>query len=200
MTRVQVVLVAVITIPLAGCVLSGKPKTVAATPAPPQRAAPAPPPEPLSIPQTQVVLPAPQPVDLKALETTTPPVEPAPPAPVRPAAPPPRPRNPPANLPRTPDPPPPAAEPEQPPRPPIQEMLSPDAQKQLRDSAHDHRDGARHLLAGAKIRTANQKRAKTEIDQFLKQSEDAENTGDMRLADQLAERAHILAKELQSGK
>jgi hypothetical protein len=199
MTRVQVVLVAVITIPLAGCVLSGKPKTVAATPAPPQKAAPAPPSEPLSVPQTQVQLPAAQQWDPKALEITTPPVEPAPPAPSKPAAPPPRVPSRAANLPKTPDPPP-VAEPEQPPRPPIQEMLSPDAEKQLRDSAHDHRAGARSLLSGAKIRTANQKRAKTEIDQFLKQSEDAENTGDMRLADQLAERAHILAKELQSGK
>jgi hypothetical protein len=198
MRRAQVVLVAVMTIPLAGCLLSGKPKTVAATPAPPQPSAPASPPEPLSIPQTRVDLPDPQPVDPKALEPAQPVEAPAP-AQVKPAAPATRGPNHPMNLPKTPDPLP-SAEPEQPARAPIQEIVAPDEQKVLRDRAHSHRADTQHLLAGAKPQTNNQKRAATEINQFLKQSEQAENKGDMRLADQLAERAYILAKELQSGK
>ena len=55
-------------------------------------------------------------------------------------------------------------------------------------------------MKGVKPKTENQKRTKAEIDQFIKQSEDAETAGDMRKADQLAERAFVLAKELQSGK
>lgn len=201
MRRAKAVLVAVITIPLAGCVLSGKPK-VAAIPAPPQTTTPATPPEPLSIPQTHVDLPAPQPVNPEALATAPPP-EPAPRTPAKPAAP--STRQPrtgtggAAPLPKTPDQPL-APEPEQPVRTPIGEILSADEQESLRKSAHGHQAETRALLAGAKPKTANQSRTLTEIRQFLKQSEDAENAGDMRLADQLAERANILAKELQSGK
>ena len=43
-------------------------------------------------------------------------------------------------------------------------------------------------------------KAKEAIEQFLKQSTDAEAAGDVRLADQLAERAYVLAKDLQNGK
>src|SRR5712671_1705051 len=70
-----VVFVALLT---AGCVLSGKPgKPVAATPVIPNpvvNTVPAPPPQSLSIPQTQVELPALQPVDDAALADPTPPV------------------------------------------------------------------------------------------------------------------------------
>jgi methylthioribose-1-phosphate isomerase len=75
-----------------------------------------------------------------------------------------------------------------------------DEKNRLRDEAHGHQEETRKLLREAKPKTANQKRAQDEINQFLKQSQEAENAGDMRMADQLAERAHILAKELQSGK
>jgi hypothetical protein len=201
MTRVKIVLVALMAIPLAGCLLSGKPKTIAAAPAPPQPAAPATPAEPLSIPQTQVDLPASQPVKAEAL-VTEPKVESVPPAP-KPVPPPARkPSNtPPPSKPA--DAPPPDATPEPetaPPRPPIQEILPADAQKQLQDSAHKHQTDTVALLSSSNPHTANQKRAKAEIDQFLKQSQQAETAGDMRLADQLAERAYILARELQSGK
>jgi hypothetical protein len=203
MTRAKVVLVAVMTVPLAGCVLSGQPKTVAAGPPPPQPTATAPPPEPLSIPQTHVDLPPPQPVDPDALKPEQH-VDQTPPAPAKPPAPVQRPQHasgPPAASSKPADPaPPPAAEPEQPARPPIQEILSPDAEKQLRDSAHKHEADTLLLVKGVKPKTENQKRTKAEIDQFLKQSEDAEAAGDMRKADQLAERAFVLAKELQSGK
>jgi hypothetical protein len=202
MTRAQVLLVAVLTIPLAGCVLGGKPKTVAAAPAAPKPIVPPTPPEPLSIPQTQVELPAPQTLDPGAL-TTTPQEEPPPQAQTKPATQTPRPRAPapPRATDTQPPVPEPAAEqPTEPARAPIHEIM-PDAEKnRLRDEAHGHQEETRKLLREAKPKTANQKRAKDEINLFLKQSEEAENAGDMRMAESLAERAHILAKELESGK
>jgi hypothetical protein len=204
MRRAKIVLVAILTIALAGCVLSGKPKTVAAPPAVPQPVAATKPPEPLSIPQTDVKLPAPQPVVRDALNTTTP-EEPPPPAPAKPPASttpraPSRPGG--APLPKTPPELPPAAapEPEQPPRAPIQEILSPDEQKSYKDRAHKFQTDTHSLLSGAKLHTTNQKRQEQEINNFLKQSEQAESSGDLRLALQLAERAYTLAKELQGGK
>jgi len=56
------------------------------------------------------------------------------------------------------------------------------------------------LMNGARLHTADQRRTKAAIDSFLKQSTDAETAGDPRLADQLAERAYVLAKDLQNGK
>lgn len=203
MTRAKILLVAAITIPLAGCLLSGKPKTIAALPAAPQPSAPAPS-EPLSIPQTDVQLPAPQKLEPGALTPDTH-AEPAPPAQAKAAAPvkpPPRaaaptPQSkPPDAAPPPPDPPA-AAETT---RAPIHEIMSEDERNRMRDEARAYRDQTRKLMADANPHTANQKRVKAEIEQFLKQSTDAENAGDMRLADQFAERAHILAKELQSGK
>ena len=203
MTRAQVLLVVIIAIPLAGCGLGGKPQTVAAAPAPPKPAVPPPPPEPLSIPQTQVDLPAPQTLNPDALNTA-PQEEPRPQAQIKPATQTPRPSRPPAPQPKPADtqpvPEPAAEQPAETARPAIHEIM-PDAEKnRLRDEAHVHQEETRKLLREAKPKTANQKRAKDEINQFLKQSQDAENTGDMRLADQLAERAHILAKEFESGK
>jgi hypothetical protein len=177
---------------LAGCVVSRKPKTVAAAPAPPQPAAPAPVPQPLSIPQTRVNLPAPQPVDPAAL-ATAPPVEPSPPVQAKPA---------PAPARRTPAPQlkadPPQPEPS---RPPIREILPADVQRQLQASAQRHKAEIRTLLAQAQRRrlTDEERSTAAHINQFVKLSDDAEKSGDMRSADELAERAHILAKELQSG-
>ena len=206
MTRAQVLLVVVLTIPLAGCVLGGKPTTVAAAPAPPKPAVPPPPPEPLSIPQTQVELPAPQALNPDALNTT-PQEEPRPQAQTKPAPQTSRPPRAPTPQPRATDTQPPASTPEpaaeqpaEPARAPIHEIM-PDAERnRLRDEAHGHQEETRKLLREAKPKTANQKRAKDEINLFLKQSEEAENAGDMRMAESLAERAHILAKELESGK
>jgi len=58
------------------------------------------------------------------------------------------------------------------------------------------------LLTAAQQRhlTANERRMVRDINQFLNQSDQAEASGDMRSADQNAERSYILAKELQSGK
>jgi hypothetical protein len=203
MRHVQVVLVAVVAIPLAGCVLAGKPKTVAAAPSPPQPTAPAPPPEPLSIPQTNVELPAPQTLNPEALNTT-PPAESTPQAQSKPSEvpKPPLPRAPNANPARPPDTQPaqteqPASEPA---RTPIGEILTPDEQKDYKEKAHKYQADTRAVLAAAKPRTSNQQRQKQDINNFLKQSEDADNTGDLRLALRLAELAYTLAKELQSGK
>jgi hypothetical protein len=191
MRPAEVILVAAMAISLAGCVTAGKPKPVAAVPAPPQPVVAAPAPQPLSIPQTRVDLPAPQPVNPQAL-ATAPPAEP--PAPVQPKA---------AAAPvrRAPAPQPKADPQPEPSRPPIQEILPAEVQKQLQASAQRHKAEIRTLLAQAQRRrlTAAERGAVARINQFVKLSDDAEKSGDMRSADELAERAHILAKELQSG-
>jgi hypothetical protein len=200
MRRAKIVFVAAMTIPLAGCLLSGKPKTVAYSP-PPPKPAPAPPPEPLSIPQTHVDLPPSQPWNPDAVKTEQPP-EPPPPVQPKPAAaavktpraPAPKPAEPPA----APDP---EAAPE---RPPIQEILSTEERTRLQDSVQKHQAEIRALVLqaqqGGHHLTANQKETLGKIEQFMKQSEQAEKTGDIRSADEFAEKANILATELQSGK
>ena len=207
MRTAKVLLVGVMSLSLAGCVLSGKQKASVVTPTPPQPTAPAPPPEPLSIPQTTVDLPTPQPVEPDALNTvepthpTTPaqskqqppkaqgratgassvpaPLAPLPKAPETPAAPEPTP---------------------EPARAPLQELLPAEEQNRLRDSAHINQAEARKVVLTAVPKNSNQRRTKAEIEQFIKQSEQAEGAGDWRLANQFAERANLLAKELQSGK
>ena len=191
MKPVEAILAAALLFGLAGCAARAKPPAPAAAPA-----APAPPPQPLSIPQTQVQLPRPQPLDPDSLSTALPAAAPpaaAPPAANKPpqttrhqAAPPPKPETPPAE----------AA------RPPIQEILSANVQQQLRQSAQDHQRQALQLVAQAQRRslTAAEQALITRINQFVKSSSEAERTGDLRSADDLAGRAHILAKELQSGK
>jgi len=194
MRRVEVILVAAMAFSLAGCVFSRKPKTVAAVPAAPQAAAPAPAPQPLSIPQTRVNLPAPQPVDPAALATAPPP-EPPPPVQAKPA---PTPvRRAPVTLPKA-DPAPPEPSP---PRQPIQEILPAEEQKRFQARAQGHKVEIRTLLGQAQRRrlTAEERSTVAHINQFVKLSDDAEKSGDMRSADELAERAYILAKELQSG-
>jgi hypothetical protein len=201
MRRAKVVIVAALAIPLAGCLFSGKPKTVAAAPAPPVPAAPALPPEPVSIPQTDVYLPTPQTFDPAALATAQP-VEASLPVTPKPAAPPP-PRVVHTAPPSSPKPPEPAETPAPEPRPPIQEVLPADVEKQFEASAQKHKADTLALLAEAQRRgrlTATERRVIADINQFLKQSEQAEKDKDMRSADRLAERAYILAKELQNGK
>lgn len=192
MRRVEIILVAAVAFSLVGCALSGKPKPVAATPAPPQPAA-APAQPALSIPQTQVYLPAPQPVDPEALATAPLAEAPAPAQPRPVAAPA---RRPPAAQPK--------AEPapaEPPARPPIQEVLPAREQKRLQVSAQKHKAAIRAVLAQVQRRRLTDAEQSTiaHVYQFVKLSDDAEKSGDMRSADELAERAHILAKELQSG-
>ena len=192
MKPVEAILAAALLFGLAGCAARAKPPAPAPAPA-----APAPPPQPLSIPQTQVELPRPQPFDPHSLSTATPAASPPP------AAPPPAITRPPATRRQGPPPP----RPETPPpaeavRPPIREILPANVQQQLRRSAQDHRSQALQLVAQAQRRslTAPEQALVTRINQFVQSSGDAEKNGDLRSADDLAGRAHILAKELQSGK
>ena len=187
---------------LAGCSLRGKPAKSAAPPAAPKPAAapaPAPPPPPLSIPQTRVELPKPQPVDPAALA-----VEPAPPELPEPppAAAPARPRRgyPAANpavgaSPAAPVPPP-------EPRETFQEIVTPAEVKRLQDQAAARRREATQILdqlSHRQLNSSEQKVAAT-IRDFVNLSDEAEKHSDPRQAVALAERAQILAKELQSGK
>jgi hypothetical protein len=203
MGRVEAILAVALALSMAGCVLSGKPKTVAAVPPQPQPAVepkPAPPPEPLSIFQTQVQLPPPQPVNQEAvvaLPAAPEPVETAPaPKPVRRtgATPPPKPEVvPPAAAT--------AAPPAEPERAPIQEIVPADERKRYQESADASKREIRQLLEQAKGRRLNteQKKVVSRILAFVSQAEDAEKRGDMRQADAFAERGLVLAKDLAGG-
>jgi len=197
--KATALLTALLSIVLAGCSLHGKAAKSAATPAAPKpvaSAAPAPaPPPPLSIPQTRVELPKPQPLDPAALETETTLPEPLPaaPAPARsrraPAA------SQPASTPA------PAATPA-PERETVQEIVSPDEVKRLQEQAQARRREVTRILGqlGRRALTGGRQNVAATIRSFLALSEEAEKHNDMRQADALAERAQILAKELQSGK
>ncbi|MCX6626984.1 MAG: hypothetical protein NTW28_05065 [Candidatus Solibacter sp.] len=186
---------------LVGCALRGKPAKSVAPPAAPKPAAnptpvPAPQaPPPLSIPQTRVELPKPQPVDPAAFDTEATPPEPPPaaapvrsrranPAPIQPAGPPAAATAPPE------------------PRETVQEIVPPAELKRLRDSAQARRREVNQILEqrGRRQLTDAQRNVEATIRNFLTLSEDAEKHNDLRQADALAERAQILAKELQSGK
>jgi hypothetical protein len=199
MGRVEAILAAALAISLAGCALSGKPKTTAgAVPPQPQPAAqpkPAPPPEALSIPQTQVQLPPPQPLNPDAL-TSVPPPEPAEPA----AAPKPARRTTPAPAQPKPEVAP-AAQPADAGRPPIQEIVPADERKRYQESADGRKREIRQVLEQAKTHrlTSEQNKMVKRIQAFVTQSDDAQKRGDMRQADALAERGLVLARELAGG-
>jgi membrane-bound lytic murein transglycosylase B len=199
--KATALLTALLSILLAGCELRGKPAKSAVPPAAPKpvaSAAPAPAPPPaLSIPQTRVELPKPQPVDPAALETEATPPEPPPAvaAPARsrratPAASQPAPASPPA------------ATPPPEPRETVQEIVSPAEVKRLQDQAQARRSEVKQILdrLGRRQLTGTQRNVVATIRNFLTLSGEAENHNDLRQADALAERAQILAKELQSGK
>jgi hypothetical protein len=199
MGRVEAIFAVVLALSMAGCVLSGKPKTAAVPPQPQPAVQPkaAPPPEPLSIPQTQVQLPPPQPVNLDALAVPTPPepVEPAPaPKPVRRTAA----GSPPQPKPEIVGPVAPPAEPE---RAPVQEIVPADERKRYQESADASKREIRQLLEHARAHrlTADQKKMVTRVQAFVTQSDDAEKRGDMRQADAFAERGLVLAKDLAGG-
>jgi len=211
-----VVLLAVLT---TGCVLSGKPKPAVITPSAPAPVAsrsPAPPPQPLSIPQTQVDLPQPQTIDRAALAVDpVPPVElPAEttsgprPGPGRNTAPrpgtqqradPSQPPNPAANPPATP---PPAAIPAEPPPPTIGELVSPGDLKRFQEQAQSKLKEVQVIVDqfARRNRTPAQDELLTSIKSFVESSGAAEKRNDMKLADALAERALIKAKDLLNGR
>jgi hypothetical protein len=200
----KALLTVVAAILLAGCSLRGKPAKSAIVPAAPKpvaAAAPAaPPPAPLSIPQTRVELPKAQPVDPAALVTEPrPPELPEPPPAVVPARP--RRTSPAASQPAAA--PPVAATPApEPPRETFQEIVSPAEVKRLQDQALARRREANQILEQLSRRqlTGTEQGVAATIRNFLALSEEAEKHNDPRQANALAERAQILARELQSGK
>jgi len=201
MRSAEFTLVLTLAVLLAGCVLQGKKPAAPATPAAPAPVAKsAAPPNPLSIPQTQVELPPPQPVSDAALAAGDVSQE----APEPPAAPRPVRRSPglPANSPARPETSAPPAAAEEPAREPIQQVLSADESKRLQDSAAEHKREIRHLVEQARSRRLNSHELSvlTRIEGLVKLSDDAEAKGDMREADALAERALVLAKDLDSAR
>jgi hypothetical protein len=201
----KALLTVVAVILLAGCSLRGKPaKTVVVPAAPKPVVAPAPalPPPALSLPQTRVELPKPQPVDPAALATEPrPPELPEPPPAVAPARP--RRTSPAASQPARPAAStPPAATPPPETRETFQEIVSPAELKRLQDQALARRREANQILDQLSRRqlTATEQGVAATIRNFLALSEEAEKHNDPRQANALAERAQILAKELQSGK
>lgn len=203
MKRVEAILAACLALSLTGCVLRAKQPVAKATTPPKPVAAPppAPPPKPLSTPQTDVQLPAYQPLTPEAVASTFPPEEPPPPPPA--PKPPPRGSRPQGNT--TPKPVevtpqgpaiPPPVEPE---RPRIQDALSPDEVKRLQEEAENTRREIKQRIDSIPVHRLNRqqnilvKRIRT----FVEQSEDAKRRGDVRQAAELAQRALVLAKELQ---
>jgi hypothetical protein len=162
--------------------------------APKPVAPPPPPPPPLSSPQTRVDLPTPQPIDEAALQTESAPAE-APAATRTPA-----PKRNTVVTPVTPTPP--VTAPAEPPRETIQEIISPVEVKRLQEQVQGRRKEVDQILAQMNRRrlTAAQHVVMTNIQNFLALSEEAEKRNDMRQADALAERAQILARDLQNGK
>lgn len=201
MKRVAAILIAAFSLWLCGCVIGSKRQIAKATPPAPQPVAPTvpqAPPAPLSIPQTQVELPAPQPIDPAALATSQPAeAPPETPAKARPPrrAPPARSAEPAAATP-------PPVETAEPERPPIQDILPAETQKKLQESAQSHKRDVAQLLQQAQSRRLTRQQAGLvkRIEQFVKLSDGAEQSGNMREADEFAERALVLARELSSAR
>jgi hypothetical protein len=202
MRKAAFILVPALAVLLAGCVLPGKQPVARTTPAAPAPAAKSTaPPQPLSVPQTQADIPPEQPVSDAALaagdvsQDTPGPATPPRPARRNPVQPPP---TAPAHAESTPTPP--AATTEEPARAPIQEVLSAEESKRLHDSAADHKREIRRLLDQAHLRRLNSHDLSvvTRIEGLVKLSDDDEAKGDMREADALAERALVLARDLDS--
>jgi hypothetical protein len=87
-------------------------------------------------------------------------------------------------------------------RPPLQEILPEDEKKQLQQRAADIRRQVKLTLEQVKAHrlTKTQNNVVKRVEAFVTQSDEAEKAGDMRLADALANRALVLARELQNGK
>jgi hypothetical protein len=200
MKRVEAILAACMAISLTGCVLRGKTPAANAVPPPKPAAvaapAPAPPPQPLSVPQTSVQLPPAQPLTPEAIASTQPPEEPpAPPAVPRST---PR-RSPPTRAETTPQGPAAPIVPPEPERPPIQEALPAAEMKRLQDEADAAKREIVHRIEQVQLHrlTRQQSSLVSRIRSFVKQSDDAEKRGDMRQASELAQRALVLARDLQ---
>jgi hypothetical protein len=183
---------------LVSCAKHAPKAAAVVTPVAPKPAAPPPPPaQPLSTPQTRVELPEPQPVvpaalDRESTAQDTPPV-------VKPPAAPRRPRPEPA---ATPTPPPATAPPAETPRVAIQEVISPTEVKRLQDQVQGRRREVNQILEQLNKRrpSRGQQVIMNDIRNFMTLSDEAEKRNDIRQADAFAERAQILARDLQNGK
>jgi hypothetical protein len=201
MRKASACIVVTLSVAACGCVMSAKnAKTVTPAPIVTKPAAPpppAPPPEPLSVTQTQVELPRPQALDPAALSADTPvQVEPPPaPTPSRPSTtrrPPRTETAPPATPPATP------AEA----APAIREIIPPAESKRLQEQAQMRRREVLGILDQLTHRNLSnaERDVVTRINGFLNDSLDAEKKNDMKLADALADRAQVLAKDLINAK
>jgi hypothetical protein len=83
----------------------------------------------------------------------------------------------------------------------VQEIVPASESNRLRESAEARKQEIRKTLEQAQARalSRDQRGVVSRIQTFLQQSDDAQKKGDMRLADALAQRAQVLARELQNG-
>ncbi|HEY1497673.1 MAG TPA: hypothetical protein VGF49_24120 [Candidatus Solibacter sp.] len=193
------VLLIIAALALVSCAKHAPKAAAPVTPVAPKPAAPPPPPAPpLSTPQTRVELPELQKVDPAALvrESTT---QDTPPV-VKPSVAPRKPRQEPAAA--APTTPPPTATPAEAPQVAIQEVISPTEIKRLQDQVQGRRREVRQILDQLNKRRPirGQQVIVNDIRNFMALSEEAEKRNDIRQADAFAERAQILARDLQNGK
>jgi hypothetical protein len=190
----------VLSLALASCAARAKSPAANAAAANPAAPKTAPAPGPLSTLQTQVKLPKPQPIDAAAWDTESapPPVVETPPAPRTPQT---QPRR---NLPRveTVTPPPAVTSPPETTRPPMQDIVSAADSKRFQESAQNRKREVIHILEVLKTRhlSRTQLNVVGSIRSFLALSDESEKRNEMRLADVLAEKAQLLARDLQNGK
>jgi hypothetical protein len=163
--------------------------------------------EPISVAQTNVVLPKPQPIQAEAL-ATPPPEEPPAPEPANqtvkprvPAAAKPEPRQQAGTQAVQGPPPPPAPNPAAS-RPRIRPVESPADQHRMLTEIGARQQQVRDILAKAKLRNLSdaEKSAAERIQAFLDQTEAALNDKDLQQAEALSNRALLLCPELNPGK
>jgi len=198
--RGPVVLIIAALLALVSCAKHAPKAAVPVTPVAPKPAAPPPPPAPpLSTPQTRVELPEPQPVDRAALEKDSA-AQDAPPV-VKPPVAQRKPQSTPAAAPPA-TPPPATAPAAEAPRVAIQEVISPTEFKRLQDQVQGRRREVNQILEQLNKRrpVRGQQTIVNDIRNFITLSEEAEKRNDIRQADAFAERAQILARDLQNGK
>lgn len=190
-------------IPTGSCIL--RPHKQAAVPPPPKPAVvqDATPDVPLSVPQTAVLLPSEQELNPGAIPPPSPPPPAAsqtPEAEAPPAQHPPRhpaapvqPRT--DSAPEEAAPPPPAPMPEE--KPPFQPILSPDEKKRLQESVDARMREIEGLLSRVKGQLSEHDQSNVErIRSFVNLAREAARGGDYTQANDLTDRALILAKEL----
>ncbi len=209
MKRTTLSLALLLGLGLAGCSLRGDPQ--AKTPPPPAPSAARPSQadakpadsagEPLSIPQTQVRLPKPQPIDPEAL-ATQPVMLPEPP-PVNPSVKPVR--RAPAAAQAKPEPPDPTADathPAETQRARIEPLLPADERRQLVEETEKRLRQAEETVDRLSARPLNndQRSAVERIRSFTKQSRQALDRSETQQAVELADRALLLAQELERAK